>query len=132
MKKRMILKKSLITIITVILVFIGYKQYEVETYINKQKEIYGILKEKKRKHYLPFVVYFLSGEINNTRNYRAESKVFFMAYDIVNVTSAYTDKDFDSYMVYCYFSKEEIDKYYNKRKKKDSLKIHLRSSIKNI
>ena len=131
MKKRIILKKSLITIITLILVFTVYKQYEVETYINKQKETYGILKDKKRIHYLPFVVHFLSGEINNTRNYRVESKVFFLAYDIINVTSAYTDKDFDSYMVYCYFSKEEIDKYCNMRKK-DLPKIHLRSSLKNI
>lgn len=113
-----ILKKSLITIIIIILLFVGYKQYEVETYINKQKETYGILEDKKRIHYMPFAIHFLSGEINNTRNYRAESKAFFMAYDIVNVKSAYTDKDFDSYMVYCYFSKEEIDRYYNQRKKK--------------
>jgi hypothetical protein len=131
MKKRLILKKSLITIITIILVFTGYKQYQVETYIDKQKETYGILKDKKRIHYLPFVIHFLSSEINNTRNYRAESKAFFMAYNIVNVTSAYTDKDFDSYMAYCYFSREEIDKYYDKRKKKDSPKKKLRSSMKN-
>lgn len=131
MKKRLILKKSLITIITIILVFTGYKQYQVETYIDKQKETYGILKDKKRIHYLPFVIHFLSSEINNTRNYRAESKAFLMAYNIVNVTSAYTDKDFDSYMVYCYFSREEIDKYYDKRKKKDSPKKKLRSSMKN-
>ncbi|UWY26961.1 hypothetical protein N4T20_14650 [Flavobacterium sp. TR2] len=127
--KTIILKKSLIIIITIILLFVGYKQYEVETYINKQKETYGILKDKKRIHYMPFAVHFLSGEINNTRNYRAEAKAFFMAYDIVNVKSAYTDKDFDSYMVYCYFSKEEIDRYYNQRKKKDSPKKRLRSSM---
>lgn len=127
--KTIILKKSLITIITIILLFVGYKQYEVETYINKQKETYGILKDKKRIHYMPFVIHFLSGEISNTRNYRAESKAFFIAYDIVNVKSAYTDKDFDSYMVYCYFSKEEIDRYYNQRKKKDSPKKHLHSAM---
>jgi hypothetical protein len=126
MKKNKILKKSFVTIVIIIVVFMGYKQYGVETYINKQKETYGILKEKKRIHYLPFVIHFLSGEINNTRNRRAESKAFFMAYDIVNVKSAYTDKDFDSYMVYCYFSTEEIDKYYIK-KKKDLPNRHLRS-----
>lgn len=121
--KKILLKKSLTIIVIIILLLAGHKQYEVETYINRQKETYGILKEKKRIHYIPFAIHFLSGEINNTRNYRAESKAFFMAYNLVNVTFANTDKDFDSYIVYCYFSKEEIDKYYNQRKKKDFLKL---------
>lgn len=94
-----------------IIVFIGYKQYQVETYIKKQKETYDILKDKKRINYQSFVVHFLNCEINNTRNIRPESRAFFMPYKMVNLSSAHIDKDFDRYMVYCYFTKEEIEKY---------------------
>jgi hypothetical protein len=114
MKKTTFIKKTLLITLILLLVYTIYKQYQVENYISNQKQKYGILKNKKRINYIPFVIHFFSGAINNSRNKRIESKAFFTPYDIVNVSSATTDKDFDSYMVYCYFTKEEIEKNYIK------------------
>jgi hypothetical protein len=106
------MKKVILFIVFIIIAYTGYKQYQVEKYISNQKTKYGILKEKERINYLPFVIHFFSGAINDARNKRIESKAFFIPYDIANVSTANTDKDFDSYMVYSYFTKEETKKYY--------------------
>ncbi|MBZ4035363.1 hypothetical protein K6T82_11345 [Flavobacterium sp. 17A] len=112
MKTKSIFCKLLLIIIILIISFIGYKQYQVENYINKQKKIYKILQGKKRINYTPFVIRFLNGELNKTKNYQSESKAFYMPYAMVDLKSVYLDKDFDSYIVYCYFTEEEIVKYY--------------------
>ena len=108
------MKKVILFIGVAIFAYSGYKQYQVENYIFNQKEKYGILKEKERINYLPFVIHFYSGAINNVRNKRIESNAFFIPYDIANISTAKSDKDLDSYMVYCFFSKEEAEKYYKK------------------
>lgn len=108
------MKKVIFLIIIAIIFFTGYQQYRVEKYILNQKTKYSILQERQRIKFLPYTIHFLSGAINDNRNRRIESKAFFMPYELANIISAHTNKDFDSYMVYCYFSKGEIEKYYKK------------------
>lgn len=102
-----IFKITGITILSLVIFFILYKQYQVENYMIKQKVTYHILANRKRIHYSPFIVHFINHEIMDKGNFSLR----LMPYDEMNLKSVYCDKDFDIYMAYCYFSEEEINSY---------------------
>lgn len=103
--------KSLIVVLIIILIFSVFKQIQVERYIKNQKEDYKILDNLERINYLPYVIFYFERELSGNRNNREENRAFFMPYELKKIETVTSDKDFDSYIVYCYFSKEEIKKY---------------------
>jgi len=107
-----VIKKILAIILIILISYSIFEQYRAEKYISKQRETYGILKNRERINYfLPYIIHFYTGAINNLRNRRIESRAFFLPYILSDLKTAKTDKDLDSYMVYCYFSKDELKKF---------------------
>ncbi|MDI9308644.1 MAG: hypothetical protein QM535_00400 [Limnohabitans sp.] len=106
------MKRKSIIILIILFVYSTYKQIAVENYILKQKEKYQILEDKERLKHLPYVLHFL--KINFFQKNALEVKDAFLPYKMQNVNAFTSNKDFDRYIVYCYYSYKEIEQY-NKR-----------------
>ena len=101
------MKKAIGVILVVIFAYMLYKQVEVECYISKQKGKYGILKNKERINHIPYLIHFF--RVNYFCSDCKELEIPFLPYQTENIDSFISDKDFDRYMVYSYYSKKDIE-----------------------
>ncbi|WP_298144514.1 hypothetical protein [Flavobacterium sp.] len=103
--------KSLVAILTFLVIFSVYKQVQAENYIKKQNEKYGILIAAERINYMPYVIFLFKTAILGGRNKSKEYNACFMLYEQKKIKTFTSDKDLDSYLVYCYISEKKINQF---------------------
>lgn len=104
-KFKKIIKWVSITIITTILTWSFYLQIKFERYIQKQKKEYSILLNRKRISYQPAVVYLF----NDRKKLMGAGQ---LVYQESKNSTIFSGRLYDGYIIKCYFSKEEIELFW--------------------
>ncbi len=102
------LKVFCIIIIIALISFSIYYQIICENYIIKQKEKYSILKNRHRKSYMPAIIYIVFDR-------KSSMKASHLIYSENRVTKFISVKLYDGYIIYCFYSDYEINKYLNEK-----------------
>lgn len=96
-----IFKISLIVIVSIVFIIIISFQVKAELYMHKQDNTYGILKNKQRKCFLPFVwFYFINKEKDKTITGKQSLEFYFKDAGIRGVVVC--SYIYDAYMYHVY------------------------------
>ncbi len=93
-------------IIIAIIAFSIYFQIVCENYIIKQKEKYSILDNRHRKSYMPAIIYLVFER-------KPSMKASHLIYSEKRITKFISVKLYDGYIICCFYSENEINKYLN-------------------
>lgn len=84
-----------------------YLQIKVEKYITNQRNEYRIILNKKRISYIPYIVFILKDRFQNDNFYLNQN--YFLPYEEINIIKFNSNKDYDKYLVYCYYTNKELN-----------------------
>jgi len=90
----------------ILLIYSVVLQIKVENYIKVQRKEYKIIFNKERINYIPYVMFVLKDNFQNNTHYLSHN--YFFPYEEINITKFNSNKDYDKYLVYCYYSKKEL------------------------
>ena len=101
-----ILKYFIISIVFLFLAVVVLIQYKAEAYRIKQAKEYNILKDRRRISYCPAFIYYI-----NHKNKPAFFAASSILYDDLNLKIIRCARIGDEYIVKCFYSRKEIEKF---------------------
>ena len=92
-----------ILLIAIVILVITKAQYDVEKYIKKQKQTYGILENRQRIKFTSFVWHYFTKADNL-------GYVIHLPYNEIQLKQYFSHGIYDEYLVDCFYTKQEIEK----------------------